>query len=65
MNKPTFLNPLGTSSGEFIPQSPILPTASNPNPVEPNIYANTNTNFGKLTAANDPRSMQFSAKFTF
>jgi hypothetical protein len=64
-NTPTFLNPLGTGSGEFIPQSPIAPTTTNPNPVQPNIYANTNSLFGKLTAANDPRSLQFSGKLTF
>jgi len=64
-NKANFMNPLGTSSGEFIPQSPIAPTASNPNPVQPNIYANTNSLFGKLTAANDPRSLQFSGKLIF
>ncbi len=52
LNHPNFLNPLGTTSGEYIPTSP-----SNP--------ANSNALFGKLTAANDPRSMQFSMKVLF
>jgi hypothetical protein len=64
-NKANFLNPLGTTTGEFIPRSPIAATTTNPNPIEPNIYGNTNASFGKITAANDPRSLQFSAKMTF
>lgn len=64
-NRPNFMNPLGTGTGQFTTQAPIIPSASNPNPVEPNTYVNTNTNFGKITAANDPRSLQFSGKVTF
>jgi len=53
MNKPNFFNPLGTGTGEYIPAS----TATG--------AANSSTLFGQLTQANDPRSMQFSAKFAF
>jgi hypothetical protein len=56
-NKANFLNPLGTGTGQFIQAS--SPTVANP------VVGNTNTNFGKLTQANDPRSMQFSAKLVF
>ncbi len=53
-NKANFYNPLGTSStGQYIPAS----TATG--------ALNSNANFGKLTQAGDPRSMQFSAKLTF
>ncbi len=51
-NKANFLNPLGTGTGQYIPTS-----ATNP--------ANSNAAFGALTAANDPRSMQFSMKVLF
>ncbi len=51
-NKPNFLNPLGTGTGEYIPTS-----SSNP--------ANSNSAFGAITAANDPRSLQFSLKVKF
>ena len=55
-NKANFLNPLGTGTGQFI-QASAASTITG--------AANQNTNFGKLTQANDPRSMQFSAKLTF
>ncbi len=59
MNKPNFLNPLGTGTGNYQPQT----TAQGSLPITPQISA-TNT-FGQLTQANDPRSCQFSGKFIF
>ena len=59
LNHPNFFNPLGTSTGEYIPTS----TAQGAAPNNPSISA-TST-FGKLTQSSDPRSMQFSAKLTF
>ncbi len=59
MNKPNFLNPLGTGTGNYQAQT----TAQGSLPITPQTSA-TNT-FGQLTQANDPRSMQFSGKFIF
>jgi hypothetical protein len=59
MNKANFFNPLGIGTGQYIPTS----TAQGAPPTTPAISASNN--FGKLTQANDPRSMQFSAKLTF
>ena len=52
-NKANFFNPLGTGTGNFQAAS----TAQG--------AANGNTNFGKLTQAGDPRSIQFSGKLVF
>jgi hypothetical protein len=49
-NNVNFLNPLGTGTGNYISNAAGV---------------NTNTSFGKLTAANDPRSLQFSLKLLF
>jgi hypothetical protein len=62
-NNVNFLNPLGTGTGQYIPAGFVTPTTANPNPVQS--YANTNSSFGSLTAANDPRSLQFSMKLLF
>ena len=64
MNKPNFLNPLGTSTGEYIPASTAQGAAPTGSPLNNN-QAVGSTAFGQLTQANDPRSIQFSGKFTF
>ena len=53
-NKVNYLNPLGTSTGEFIAASTSQTSGFS-----------TTSGFGSLTQANDPRSLQFSGKFFF
>ena len=52
-NRANFFNPLGTGTGNFQPVNTLQGAV------------NGNTNFGKLTQAGDPRSIQFSGKFVF
>ena len=68
-NKVNYLNPLGTSTGEYINSSndnfgTLTPSGACSTAVGQRA-CNTSATFGQLTQANDPRSLQFSGKFFF